>query len=305
LKKLLEMKRTLFISLLLILVSNLLFAQQEPIFTQYMFNPFMINPAVAGTNNYYQIRLNSRFQWAGITDAPVTNCLSAYGPSSGKNKDMGYGGYIISDVTGPTSRTGFYGGYAYNISVNNEIRLSMGLSAGLVQYKIDGSKITSADSNDPVMQGGVSSQLVPDASVGLYLYASNFQVGFSAQQLINNKLKIYDTQTGLSKLKSHFNLTGGYKYFIDRDWAIEPTAIIQGVGPVPLQLDLTGKVIYQSLVWGALAYRTADAVSILIGYAYQKKIYIGYSYDIGVSAIHKYQSGSHEIMINYHFQTLK
>jgi type IX secretion system PorP/SprF family membrane protein len=272
-----------------------------------MFNPFVINPAVAGTNNYYQIRLNSRFQWSGITDAPITNCLSAYGPNGGKNKDMGYGGYVISDVTGPTSRTGFYGSYAYNIAVNNEIRLSMGLSLGLLQYKIDGSKITASDNSglDPVLQGGVSSQLVPDASVGLYLYASNFQVGFSALQLLNNKLKIYDTKTGLSKLTTNFYLTGGYKYFIDRDWAIEPTAIIKGASPVPLQIDLSAKVVYQSLVWGALAFRSADAVSILIGYAYQKKIYIGYSYDLGISSIGRYQSGSHEIMINYHFQILK
>lgn len=299
------MKRTLIISLIIFLANSFLFAQQTPIFTQYMFNPFMINPAVAGTNNYYQIRLNSRFQWAGITDAPITNCLSAYGPSSGKNKNMGFGGYVVSDVTGPTSRTGFYGGYAYNIAVNNEIRLSMGLSLGVLQYKIDGSKIVPSESNDELLQGGVSSQLVPDASAGLYLYASNFQVGFSALQLINNKLKIYDTQTGLSKLTSNFYLTGGYKYFIDRDWAIEPTAIIKEVGPVPLQLDLTAKGIYQGLVWGALGFRTGDAVSVLIGYVYQKKIYIGYSYDIGISPIHRYESGSHEIMINYHFQTLK
>ena len=301
-----EMRRILIIALLLILGKSFLFAQ-TPIFTQYMFNPFVINPAVAGTNNYYQIRLNSRFQWAGITDAPITNVLSAYGPNAGKTKDMGYGGYVISDVTGPTSRTGFYGAYAYNIAINNEIRLSMGMALGLLQYKLDGSKITSSDNSgsDPVLQGGVSSQMVPDASVGVYMYASNFQVGFSALQLFNNKLKIYDTKTGLSKLTSNFYLTGGYKYFIDRDWAVEPTAIIKAVGPVPLQLDLSAKVIYQSLVWGALAFRTADAVSILIGYVYQKKIYIGYSYDIGVSDIHRYQSGSHEIMINYHFQTLK
>jgi type IX secretion system PorP/SprF family membrane protein len=299
------MRRTLFITLFIILGNNFLFAQQEPLFTQYMFNPLPYNPAIAGTNNYYQIRLNSRFQWAGITDAPVTNCLSAYGPGGGKNKDMGFGGYIVSDVTGPTSRTGFYGAYAYNIAMNNEIRLSMGLALGLLQYKIDGSKISTADPNDPipVLQGGSTSLFLPDASMGVYLYASNFQVGFSAVQLLNNKLKLYST--GLSKLTSNYYLTGGYKYFFDRDWAVEPTALIKAVGPVPLQMDLSAKVIYQSQIWGALAYRTGDAISIIIGYAYQKKIYVGYSYDFGISDIHKYQSGSHEIMINYHFQTLK
>ncbi len=289
----------------LLIANGLVWAQQTPIFTQYMFNPFVINPAIAGTNNYYQIWLNSRFQWAGITDPPITNCLSIYGPNASKTKDMGWGGYIINDVTGPTSRTGFYGSYAYNLALNNSIRLSMGLSMGVQQYKIDGSKIALNEKYDPSLQSTVYAQFVPDASAGVYLYSTNFQVGFSAVQLINNKLKIYDTSSGLNKLKSHFYLTGGYKYYINRDWAIEPTAVIRGVTPVPIQLDFTCKVIYQNMVWGALAFRTSDAVSILLGYTYQKKISIGYSYDLGISAIRKYQSGSHEIMINYRFNTIK
>ena len=299
------MKKIFFITAgLLLLANGLMFAQQLPNFTQYMFNPFVINPAIAGTNNYYQIRLNSRFQWAGITDPPITNCLSIYGPNSSKKKDMGFGGYMMSDVTGPTSRTGFYGAYAYNVALNNTIRVSMGLSLGLQQYKIDGTKITLADP-DQVLQPTVYAQFVPDASVGVYVYSSSFQVGFSAMQLINNKLKIYDTQSGLNKLKSHFYLTGGYKYFINRDWAVEPTAVIQGVTPVPIQLDLSAKVIYQNMVWGGLAFRTSDAVSILLGYTYQKKISIGYSYDLSISPIRQYQSGSHEIMVNYRFNTIK
>jgi type IX secretion system PorP/SprF family membrane protein len=300
------MKRIIYIVLLLwITDTGVAWAQQTPTFTQYMFNPFVLNPAIAGTNNYYQIRLNSRFQWAGITDPPITNNLSIYGPSGSKTKDMGWGGYIISDVTGPTSRTGIYGAYAYNIAVNNEIRISGGLALGLMQYKIDGTKIKLGEPGDDVLQESVYSKFVPDASVGLYMWATNFHVGFAANQLINNKLKIYDSTTGLSKLKTHFYLTGGYKYFIDRDWALEPTIIIKGVTPVPIQMDLNVKVLYKNMVWGALGFRTSDAISIMAGYTYDKKISIAYSYDIGISAIRKYNSGSHEISIGYRFQTIK
>jgi len=267
-----------------------------------MFNDYIINPAIAGTHSYYQIRSNHRFQWIGITDPPLTNTLSIYGPHS--SLPMGFGGYLFSDVTGPSSRTGLNGSYAYNISVNEDIRLSMGLSLGFIQYKIDGTRISLPDPSDIVMQGTVYSTLVPDASFGLYLYASNFYAGFSATQLLGNNLKIYDVKSGLNKLKSHFYLTGGYKYFINPDFALEPSVIIKKTSPVPLQIDFNVKALYQNMVWLGLSIRSNDAMSILLGYLYQDKFYIGYSYDIGISDIRKYNSGSHEIMIGYKFNPI-
>jgi type IX secretion system PorP/SprF family membrane protein len=295
------------ISIIIILVGIMgsagLFAQQTPLYTQYMFNPFVLNPAIAGTFNYYQIRSNHRFQWVGITDPPVTNALSIYGPHSSKDKDMGFGGYIYNDVTGPTSRTGVSGAYAYNIAITPDIRLSMGAAVGVMQYKVDGSKITT-EVPDPSLESGIYSTYVPDATVGLYLYSSNFQVGFSAAQLINNKLKLTN-DLGLSKLKSHFYLTGGYKYYINREFAIEPTVIFKAVSPAPIQVDFSTKVIYQNMVWGGISYRSQDAIAFLAGYTYENKIYIGYSYDMGISDFRQYNSGSHEIMIGYKFKALK
>ena len=135
-------KVTYVIGLMILASSTGLLAQQMPQYTQYMFNDFVINPAVAGVYNYYQIRTNHRFQWVGLLDPPMTNSIAFYGPHA--KLDMGYGGYVYNDVTGPTSRTGITGSYAYNIAVTGDIRLSMGLSASVMQYRIDGTQLNPA-----------------------------------------------------------------------------------------------------------------------------------------------------------------
>jgi type IX secretion system PorP/SprF family membrane protein len=124
----------ILVFLVLLFVSLTSTAQQMPQYTQYILNDFALNPAIAGTQDYYQVKSNYRSQWTGIVDAPVTYILSVYGPH--KSKDMGFGALVFNDVTGPTSRAGLYLSYAYNIKIKNDIRLSLGLSAGLLQFKI-------------------------------------------------------------------------------------------------------------------------------------------------------------------------
>lgn len=297
--------KILGLGLFLLILQQSTNAQQLPLHTQYMFNNFIVNPAIAGTYNYYQIRSNTRVQWVGIADHPITNYLSVYGPA--KENDMGFGGYIFNDVTGPTSKTGLSGAYAYNLAITEEIRVSMGLALGLMQFKVDGSNINFKDQNDK-LQGTQYSTWEPDATLGVYLYSYNYHVGFSTTQLLNNKLdkSFFDSTDAVSRLKSHFFLSGGYKYFIDKTWALEPTAMLKMVGAAPVQFDITVKGIYDNMVWGALAYRTGDnALSLLLGYIHEKQYYFGYSYDYSFSSIMAYTSGTHEITIGYRFNDIK
>jgi type IX secretion system PorP/SprF family membrane protein len=239
----------------------------------------------------------------GITDPPMTNTLSFYGPSG--KMPMGFGAYFYNDVTGPTSRTGLTGAYAYNIAITREIRLSGGLSFGLMQYKLDGTQLNPKDATDLAIQPIVNSSYLPDASAGFYLYAKNFYSGFSVSQLLNNKLKIYEVKNGLNKLKSHFYLTGGYKYKINKDFAAEPSIIIKVTSPRAFQFDLTARLIYQKTFWGGLSFRMKDAVSLLLGYNYEDKFSFGYAYDMGINGLKKFNSGSHELMIGYRFNDIK
>ena len=281
------------------------YGQQTPIYTQYMFNPFIFNPAFAGVDPYYQIRSNHRFQWMEIKDAPVTNTLSFQGPHS--SLPMGFGGYLYNDVTGPTSKTGLTGSYAYNIGLTESLRLSMGISAGIIQFRVDGTQVKFKE-EEPGLEiaNGVQSSYVPDANFGVYLYAENYFAGFSTSQLINTKLKLTNEQNGLNKLKSHFYLIGGYKYEISTNFKIEPSLMIKGTAPEQLQADVNARIIYQDRGWLGVSFRSQDAVSFLLGYIQEEKIYIGYSYDFIVTNLKNYNiGGSHEIMIGYRFNDLK
>lgn len=297
------MKRLLHILIFISLIPVGLKAQQLPHFTQYMFNDYVLNPAIAGTKDYYQVRAISRFQWVGVVDAPQTINLSINGPHS--EKSMGFGGYLYNDVTGPTSKTGIYGTYAYNINIVNNIRLSMGLSLGILQNKIDGTKITLHDIDDPVLQDGVYSSWVPDASIGFYFYDENWFGGFSAFQLFSNNLKVYDEKSGLNRLKHHYYLMGGYRFDVSPQFSIEPSLFFKGTPHVTPQIDINAKVTYQEMVWLGLSYRSQDAVSILLGYIHNKRYYFGYAYEFGITEFRSYNSGTHEIMIGLRFNPIK
>ena len=297
------MKRYTAILIILTCLSIQLKGQQIPLYTQYMFNKVIYNPAVAGVDPFFQIRSNHRFQWVGMTDAPLTNALSFFGPHS--SLPMGYGGYVYHDITGPTSRTSLTGVYAYNIEVMTDIRLSMGLSIGVMQYRIDGTQITLKDPSDLALQGEVHTSWVPDANIGFYLYHSDFWVGLSTAQLVNTKLKLYEPGTGINKLKTHFFLSGGYLYEFAADWKLEPSAMLKGTAPKAIQFDLNTRVIWQDMVWLGLSYRTGDAISVLLGYSYEDKISFGYSYDITLSDLRQYNTGTHEIMFGYRFNDIR
>lgn len=298
------MRRVTYIILLTILTSSAgLFGQQLPQYTQYMFNDFVINPAIAGVHDFYQIRTNHRFQWVGLLDPPVTNSIAFYGPHA--NLDMGYGGYIYNDVTGPTSRTGITGSYAYNIAITGDIRLSMGISASMMQFRIDGTQLNPKDVSDPSILEMVSTSYLPDAGIGLYLYGEEFYVGLSAAQLLNNNLRIFDNKNGLNRLKTHINLTGAYRFEVDADWVLEPSVMIKGTAPKELSFDITAKTEWKKMVWGAVSYRFHEAIGILVGYSYEETLFFGYAYDIGITSLRKYNTGTHEIMIGYRFNDIK
>lgn len=279
-------------------------AQQMPHYTQYMLNDYIVNPAFAGLEDYFQAKANYRYQWAGIVDAPVTYVLSLYGPH--RTKDMGYGGYIFNDVTGPTSRSGFYGSYSYIVKLKEGMNLSFGLSVGFLQYKIDGTKIDMLDIEDPSIQSTMYTAKTPDATFGTLLKGKNYYAGLSVAQLLNNKLEIYNPQTAsLNKLKSHLYILGGYKYAVNDKFTAEPSVLFKMTGPAPPSFEISAKAVYRDAVWAGLSYRSADALAVIIGYNYKDQLFFGYSYDISMSSLSPYTSGSHEIMISARFNKIK
>ncbi|MES2394680.1 MAG: type IX secretion system membrane protein PorP/SprF [Bacteroidota bacterium] len=282
------------------------FAQQLPHYSNYMLNNFVMNPAVAGSNPYFEGLSNNRYQWIGITDAPRTYILSVNGPT--KSLNVGLGGILFTDIVGPTRRTGFYLSYAYHIKVAEKVKVSFGLSGGVLQFMVDASKITLRDPTDQVISNGLQSVIAPDFGVGVYAYSADkkWYAGASMPQILQNRINFFETATSsLSKLATHFYITGGYKYKLNENFTLEPSALIKFVKPAPVQFDLGVRAVYREKMWLGAAYRNLDAVSVMVGYTMQENLTFAYSYDFTTSNIRKYSTGTHEFMIGIKFHKLE
>lgn len=281
-------------------------AQQLPLFSQYMLNDYFQNPAIAGSRPYFDATSANRLQWTGITDAPRTYALSMNGPVKAKN--MGVGGYLFSDVSGPTRRSGLSGSYAYHIKIQEKIKISLALSAGVMQFAVDATKLTLENTNDYVFAGGYESKTVPDLGTSFYLYGlpkdngtGNWWFGGYVPQIFPSKLKLFDNPTPTGTLATHFYFTGGYKLFLTDEFSGEPSFLVKFVSPTPAQIDIGARVLYKNKMWVGGTYRTKDAMSMMVGYTYRENLTIGYSYDITTSGLKNYSNGSHELMIGLRF----
>ena len=275
-------------------------AQQLPTFSQFLFNDYAYNPAIAGSKPYFDVKSGHRYQWVGLADAPRTYSLTVNGPT--KNLKMGVGAFLYTDHVGPTRRTGFQGSYSYQLNLSESIRLSLGASFGISEWKLDGHKINTYSPNDPVIIDGVMQTIVPDAKFALYLYHENWNFGVSAPNILQSKLKFNEgTNTGLSKLEDHYYVHGGYRFNVSEDIQIEPTVLVKYVQAAPVQADLMAKATYKNQIWMGLAYRTSDAASAMIGYLFRENLVIGYSYDFTTSNLKNYSSGTHELLIGVRF----
>jgi type IX secretion system PorP/SprF family membrane protein len=287
-------------------------AQQIPVSTLYVENPFAFNPAAAGTDNSFKIRLNSRMQWMGFDNAPVTNALSAYGPH--KVRNIGYGGNINYDQVGPISLLRMNGAFAANFLVNFDIRVSFGLNLGLLQYRADGTQFEfyDPDVDDLRAPHAVMANFRPDAGAGMFVYHHDWYVGFSAQQLFNNNLKL--TATGedskRNRLRTHFYGIAGYRISeINKRWVIEPSVLVRKVVANPMQLDIAGRIIYRQQFWGGLCisntFESFNDLCLIAGYIHDRKISVSIAYDYSFSKIRSYTAGTIELMLGYNFDAFK
>jgi len=264
-------------------------------------NKYVNNPSFAGVNDKFSVSSNHRYQWIGITDAPRTYTLSVNGPT--KNIKNGVGAFLYTDHVGPTIRTGFQASYAYHLKINEKIKLSMSLSGGVLEWKIDGHKLNLSDQNDPALVDNIMRTLIPDAKFGFILYGENWHFGGAAPNLLQNKIEFGNaSNTNLNKLEDHYFIHGGYDLFINESLKVDPYCLIRYVSPAPLQAEFGTKIEFKKTVWAGVTYRTGDAASLLIGYTHKNNLSFGYSYDLTTSNLSNYSSGTHEILFRVLFQ---
>jgi len=290
-----ELKYTILLVLLLSAVHS--FAQQPPHYTQYVFNNYMINPAVTGSKKCFEVKMGYRTQWLGFDAAPQTMFLSIHGRLRGGKKRIskstyeGIGGYVIKDMTGPISKLGAHLSYAFHIPINRHLTAALGLSIGIMQYTINGGLLDPVLAPDPAIVSVQS--IIPDANAGVWLYSDDFFAGLAARQIL--PINIAGTQ---NKMQTHMFLTAGYRLKLYPNVSVIP-AIHSKIGLItPAQIEGTLKVDYKNLIWVGVAYRKIDAVAGLLGFTVANFLSIGYAFDYTLSALKDYSSNSHEIILS-------
>ncbi len=297
------MRKLLFIPVLIVLLTGAVTAQQLPLYSQYMLNDFSMNPAVAGTQDFFNVKSDNRFQWIGITDAPRTYILTFDGPINPYH--IGIGTYVFTDITGPTRRTGFTTSYSYHLKLNNTLNLSMGLSVGILQFAVDGQSISLQSTGDQALVNQLMSALVPDFGAGIYLYGSKFYAGVAAPQIIPINAKLNSYADAKDIMVTHYYATAGYNLDLGNNFSLDPCIVAKYVYPAPPQLDMGARILYMHQFWLGGGFRTMDAAYAMLGYVYQKNLTIGFSYDYPVTDIHKYSFGTTEFYVGIRFNKHK
>jgi type IX secretion system PorP/SprF family membrane protein len=293
------MKRAVHILLALItgvLAPGLLRAQQDPLYSQYMFNTLAFNPAYAGSANVFTTMLLSRHQWVGFEGAPTTQTLSAHSPLP--LEAMAMGGNIIHDRTGPATQTGAFVDLAYRIRTGADTKLSFGLKGGANVYQADVASLLTVDP-DPASKS-ISGRLMPNFGFGLYWHGPRYYVGLSAPKLLANDLA--DATSGtvvVSREARHYFLMGGYVMDLGEDLKFKPSFMMRAVEGAPLSMDLNANFLLRERIWLGVMYRLGTAFGVMAQFQLTDQFRAGYAFDATTTRIGAYNAGTHELMIGF------
>jgi type IX secretion system PorP/SprF family membrane protein len=266
-----------------------------------MFNPYLVNPAAAGTRVYSPVMLTYRNQWTGFKGAPQTYTLSGH---TALPNHLGAGAIFFRDDTGGAiSRTGVELTGTYKADLTNTDQVCFGLSAVLGQFQFNNDSLVYYDPGDLALQGGMESTFNLDFNFGFLVIGENYFFGFSVPYVIQNNLKV-ETNAGAIENQNvrHYMLMGSYAHVLNDDWSLQPSLLTRFTASTPVQLDLNVRTIYKELLWGGISYRHRDAVALLVGIDWNDFV-LGYAYDITVTDARSFSPHTHEVSIGYNIQT--
>jgi type IX secretion system PorP/SprF family membrane protein len=286
-------------------------AQQDPMYTQYMFNTQTINPAYAGTWEALSFMTLARQQWAGLEGAPQTYTFSMQAPL--KNERVALGLNLISDKVGLEKRFYVFADYSYLLPINEGMKLRLGLKGGFTNYSNNLSEYQTNAPNsgivDPAFQGEIDQKLAPNFGIGSFLYGKKYYVGFSIPKIINSSFENNYNNLSVSAELRHYFLIAGLVFDLGENLKFKPTMLAKATftseSGAPAELDLTASFLIKDKFWLGAMYRTGDSFGFIAQWIIDKKLRIGYSYDYTTTALQNFHSGSHEIMVSYELRFLK
>jgi len=293
------MKKYLFFFIQLLIGANTL-AQQDPLYSQYLNNPFVINPAYAGLTDNLNLSLSYRSQWSGLEGSPKT--VNANGHISLFENRMGTGMMIITDQLGNTTVNEVLGSYSYRIQVTADKILSFGLQAGVANYRIDNTKVTPWDVTDYLFQGNFS-ETKPSFGFGVILKNNKFFVSASVPRMLQTALQTQGLQATL--YSQHFYLMGSYLFFLSDRVRLKPSTLIKLVSGAPASVDLNASfIIYENYQAGLLT-RNFNTYGVFLQALLKDSFRLGYVFEVPASATSSLNFSTHEITIGFRTNVLK
>ena len=286
--------------LVLTLGSRSIIAQQAPMYTHYMNNTLVVNPAYAGSRDALTLTALYRTQWVGFPGAPVTQTITMHTPL--RNKHIGLGLSVQNDKIGPTNNTSVFVDYAYIFNVTEKSKLAFGLSAGLNIYHASLNSLQLDQQTDPTFQD-INNHVTPNFGFGVYYSRERFYAGISVPYLVQNSFLEVNQENSnaiIGKEQRHYFLIAGALLNIIDNLAFKPTMLVKVTSAAPVQADLTASFIIMKRLLVGVMYRTGDSFGGLLGFDITDALHLGYSYDWSYGLqTSNYNQGSHEIVLRY------
>ena len=289
------MKKLFLVTLGIIAFSADLQAQQDPHYTQYMYNMSVMNPAYAGSKENLSMGLLYRKQWVEIEDAPTTGTFFGHAPV-GKNVGMGLS--FLSDKIGPVEENNIYADFSYTLNLGGEHKLAFGIKTGLTLHKVglyDDVYLTLPDANDPAFSENTSNSYFNIGS-GLFYYTNKYYLGFSVPNLMKSKHLDFNGREFGSEV-SHYFVTGGYVFDINENVKFKPFFMMKSALEAPTSLDLSTNFLFNQKFEIGATYRLEDSFGAMVNYAITPNLKLGYAYDHIVSDLNVTTPSSHEIIL--------
>jgi type IX secretion system PorP/SprF family membrane protein len=320
------MRKLLLSTSLLLLFALSGSAQQDPMFTKYMFNSLVFNPAYAGAKDYLSVTLLHRDQWwgidGGINGAPKTQSFTIHSPL--ENDKVGLGMSIVRDEIGPTNTISAMGSYAYRMPLGAG-KLCLGIQAGVMNYRSDFTKLTIQNLADQAFMNNMTPNMwIPNVGAGVHYYVPNkFYIGLSSPNLLQTTLRDggrVGLDSAIAQQYRHYYLFAGGAIPINSSLVFKPSILIKNVGlfgefqadntvGAPTEFDIDLSVLIYDALWVGVAFRSAfegftgtssfDSGDVWVSYYLRNGFRIGASYDYTLTELSSFAQGSYEIMLGY------
>lgn len=276
-------------------------AQQNPMYTHYMYNTLVVNPAYAGSRDALTITALHRSQWVDFKGAPTTQTITVHAPL--RKENIGLGLSILNDKIGPSNNTSVAGYYAFIMKLNEKSKLALGLSAGLNFYQARLNTLLLDQQSDPAFLTNIKNHISPNFGFGAYYSRERFYAGLSVPYILQNSnsaINQYGGDITIEKEQRHYYFIMGAVFPFSENVAFKPTTLLKVTPAAPIELDITASFILMRKLLVGVMYRTGDALGGLAGYDITEQFHFGYSYDwsFGLQT-NKYHQGSHELILRY------